>query len=62
MREIRAERAGEGQDPDANAMAGGLMSYSERGQDYIDELRAMIRHNADVIEEARARLQDDASS
>jgi Bax protein len=62
LREIRSESRQKGQEPDANAMAGGLMSYSERGEDYITELRSMIRHNADVIEEARTRLEEGASS
>jgi uncharacterized FlgJ-related protein len=43
-------------------MTAGLGSYSERGEEYITELRSMIRHNADVIEEARARLQEGARS
>ena len=43
-------------------MAAGLMSYSERGEEYIAELRAMIRYNSNVIEEARTRMQDSASS
>ncbi len=62
LREIRALARENGHDPDANAMAGGLMSYSERGEEYITELRSMIRHNANVIEEARTRLEDGASS
>jgi Bax protein len=62
LREIRAAARHKGREPDATAMAAGLMSYSERGEDYISELRAMIRHNADVIEEVRARLGDGASS
>jgi Bax protein len=62
LREIRAGAREKGHDPDANAMAAGLMSYSERGEDYIIELRSMIRHNAEVIEEARTNLHDGASS
>jgi Bax protein len=62
LREIRSEARQNGQEPDANAMAGGLMSYSVRGEEYITELRSMIRHNADVIEETRTRLEDGASS
>ena len=62
LREIRAQAREKGQDPGPNAMAAGLMSYSERGEDYIRELRSMIRHNADVIEEARADIQEGASS
>jgi len=62
LREIRSSARRKGNEPDANAMAGGLMSYSERGEDYITELRSMIRHNADMIEEARTRLEEGASS
>ncbi len=62
LREIRASARSEGLQPDASAMAAGLMSYSERGEDYIQELRSMIRYNADVIEEARANLLNGASS
>ena len=62
LREIRSEARQKGQEPDANAMAAGLMSYSERGEDYITELRSMIRHNAVVIEEARTHLEEGASS
>ena len=62
LRKIRATARQKGHEPDATAMAAGLISYSERGEDYISELRAMIRHNADVIEEARDRLETDASS
>jgi len=56
LREIRAGHRDSGEDPDATELAGGLMRYSIRGQEYIDELRAMIRHNTDAIEEARDRL------
>lgn len=62
LREIRAEAREKGHEPDASDLAAGLMSYSERGEDYIAELRSMIRHNADVIEEARNRLMDGTSS
>ena len=62
LREIRSEARQMGQEPDANAMAGGLMNYSERGEEYITELRSMIRHNAHMIEEARTRLEESASS
>jgi Bax protein len=62
LRDIRAEARDQGREPDAEEMAGGLMSYSERGEDYIRELRSMIRFNSDVIEEARSRLSDGTSS
>ena len=62
LREIRAAARQQGRQPDAVDMAGGLLSYSERGEDYIKELRAMIRYNAVVIEEARTSLSHGASS
>jgi Bax protein len=62
LREIRAEARSQGEEPDALAMAGGLMSYSERGEDYIEELRSMIRYNSAVIEEARSELDGGRSS
>ena len=58
LREIRAAHREAGEDPDASELAEGLMRYSERGQAYIDELRAMIRYNDDVIEEARTTLAE----
>jgi Bax protein len=62
LREIRAEARLKGDEPDAQAMAGGLMSYSERGEDYIRELRSMIRYNSPVIEEARTQIENGRSS
>ena len=62
LREIRAEARRKGHEPDSTDMAAGLKSYSERGDDYILELRSMIRYNSDVIEEARARMEDGANS
>ena len=60
LREIRAAHREVGEDPEASELAAGLMRYSVRGQDYIDELRAMIRHNDDVIEEAREILAENS--
>jgi Bax protein len=62
LREIRAQAREMGQEPDPNAMAAGLMSYSERGEEYIRELRSMIRFNAEMIEEARTDLREGSSS
>jgi Bax protein len=53
LREIRSRMRIEGQTPDANELAAGLMDYSERGIEYVNELRAMIRHNSGVIDEVR---------
>ncbi|MCW8335159.1 glucosaminidase domain-containing protein [Vibrio paucivorans] len=49
LREIRYQRHLEGEDllsvATATALTDGLLAYSERGQDYVDDLQAMIRHN-----------------
>jgi Bax protein len=60
LREIRAAARESGLEPEASDLAEGLERYSERGQEYIDELRAMIRHNDEVIEEARRRLDQNS--
>ncbi|ADV86533.1 glucosaminidase domain-containing protein [Vibrio vulnificus] len=51
LREIRATLDMQGRDLQsvsvATELTNGLLSYSERGQDYVDDLQAMIRHNAE---------------
>ena len=45
LREIRAKTKAQGMTVSATKLTAGLMSYSERGQDYIDELLNMLRVN-----------------
>lgn len=45
FREERAEMRRNGEALDSVELAGGLSAYSERGQAYVDEVRAMIRWN-----------------
>ncbi|MFC5077619.1 hypothetical protein VTH8203_03751 [Vibrio thalassae] len=49
LREIRAGIRAKGQDPSTEAAAlaitNGLLRYSERGEAYVKDLQAMIRHN-----------------
>ncbi len=45
LRDIREKDRNNGEFPDGNALAGGLIGYSERGEDYVKEIRAMIGHN-----------------
>ncbi|MGR5306720.1 glucosaminidase domain-containing protein [Vibrio mediterranei] len=49
LREIRANIRDKGQDPRTEAaaleMTNGLLRYSERGEAYVKDLQAMIRHN-----------------
>ncbi len=45
LRELRARSREHGEHPTGIQLAAGLGSYSERGDDYIREIRGMIRHN-----------------
>lgn len=49
LRKMRAAMRSRGKRLDAVRLAGGLLRYSERGQDYVDEVRAMIRVNARLM-------------
>ncbi|MEM1411102.1 MAG: glucosaminidase domain-containing protein [Pseudomonadota bacterium] len=45
FRRLRAELRAEGKPLDSLVLADGLTSYSERGQDYVDSLKGIIRVN-----------------
>jgi len=45
VRDLRANSRQNGRALSGTRLAGGLISYSERGEEYIDEIRAMIRYN-----------------
>jgi len=49
LRQLRARLRARGRRLDAVKLAGGLLRYSERGEDYVDEIRDMIRVNAKLI-------------
>ncbi|RUO49859.1 glucosaminidase domain-containing protein [Pseudidiomarina donghaiensis] len=49
LRRLRAEKRQSGADIRALDLTEGLMSYSERGEDYIHELNSMIRVNRPII-------------
>lgn len=49
LRLLREQRRAEGKDIRALDLTPGLLSYSERGEEYIDELNAMIRVNRPII-------------
>lgn len=51
LRSIRAERRAADQPVTAMALTPGLIRYSERRQDYVDEVRAVIRQNQDLMTE-----------
>lgn len=56
LRQTRANLRRDGKQPDATAMASGLIGYSQRREAYVAEIQAMIRQNAAVIDEARRHL------
>jgi Bax protein len=45
LRNIRAAKRAEGKQATAYEIAAGLSKYSERGQAYVKEIRAMIKYN-----------------
>ena len=49
LRVIRETGRAEGRSPEAEELASGLTSYSQRGHAYVSEIRAMLRQNAHVI-------------
>jgi Bax protein len=57
LREMRAAMRARGEYLDALALAAGLVRYSSRGQDYVDEIRSIIRVN-DLTRVARSGLRD----
>jgi Bax protein len=50
LRQIRLQLRKDNKPVTAKALSEGLMSYSERGQDYIDELQSMLRVNEKYME------------
>ena len=55
MRRARATARARGTAPDGHALAAALRGYSERGDAYVDTIRALIRRN-DLVHFDRARL------
>ncbi len=45
LRDIRAKARAEGRTASAYELAAGLLKYSERGHEYVKEIRAMIKYN-----------------
>jgi len=49
LRNIRRDNRAAGKKPDAKAQAGGLIKYSQRREEYVKEIRAMIRVNKKLM-------------
>ncbi len=45
LRDVRLAARKDGKLASGSTLAAGLISYSERGEDYVQEIRSMIRHN-----------------
>lgn len=56
LRAIRARMRRNGESPTAMALADGLIRYSERREDYVAEIKNVIRVNRPIIENVRAAL------
>ncbi|WP_133406788.1 glucosaminidase domain-containing protein [Parashewanella tropica] len=50
FRRIRSDLRSEGNQPTAAKLVYGLINYSERQDDYIDELLSMLRHNKQYLD------------
>lgn len=57
LRSVRLDLTLRGEPAGACDLVGGLTQYSQRGGDYVDELRAMIRVNQPVIAQARDKTR-----
>jgi Bax protein len=53
LRKIRADLKRQGKRVTAEDLVGGLISYSQRRESYVNELLAMLRTNIPIIEEIR---------
>jgi len=49
LRNIRRDNRAAGKQPDAKAQAGGLIKYSQRRREYVNEIRAMIQVNKKLM-------------
>jgi len=49
LRKIRRDNRIAGKHPDAKAQAGGLLHYSQRGEKYVKEIRAIIHANKELM-------------
>lgn len=52
LRDLRAQLRASGKPLTGSALAPGLLSYSERGEVYIDELVTMMRRNRSLLEQS----------
>lgn len=52
FRQLRADYRAKGQEPTAEQLIHGLDNYSERGDEYIKDILAMLRHNKKFLKQS----------
>ncbi|WAJ71470.1 glucosaminidase domain-containing protein [Catenovulum adriaticum] len=62
VRDMRASYRKMGQLPSAEVLTTGLIDYSERGADYVQDLIEMLRDNQSVINQAKANTETAAQA
>lgn len=61
LRDVRREARTKGDYPSGSSLAAGLIDYSERGEEYVKEIRSMIRHNNLTYYDEKFRSVRDSS-
>lgn len=61
LRDVRLKARGDGEYPGGSSLAAGLLDYSERGEEYVREVRGMIRHNNLTYYDEQFRSVGDSS-
>lgn len=61
LRDIRREARTNGNYASGSGLAAGLLDYSERGEEYVEEIRSMIRHNNLTYYDEKFRSVRDSS-
>lgn len=61
LRDVRLKARSTGDDASGSSLAAGLLDYSERGEEYVEEIRSMIRYNNLTYYDEKFRSVRDSS-
>lgn len=61
LRDVRLKARSTGDDASGSSLAAGLLDYSERGEEYVKEIRSMIRYNNLTYYDEKFRSVRDSS-
>ena len=61
LRDVRLRARSSGDDASGSSLAAGLLDYSERGEEYVKEIRSMIRYNNLTYYDEKFRRVRDSS-